>query len=121
MFRISDIINRNDVRIITNDEVILLLEKSFKKRKEYERITKVINSAKIQNLDEVMIVLDVRSIKSTMKKYLDKKTSFTESQLCNAIKTWALKQGETIETKFEYRFDRDMYGDLYFYMFISLI
>lgn len=121
MFRISDIINRNDVRIISNDEVMLLLEKSLEKRKEYKRITKVINSAKIQNIDEVMIVLDVRSIKSTMKKYLDKKTSFTESQLCNAIKTWALKQGETIETKFEYRFDRDMYGDLYFYMIISLI
>ena len=98
MFRISDIINRNDVRIISNDEVMLLLEKSLEKRKEYKRITKVINSAKIQNMNEVMIVLDVRSIKSTMKKYLDKKTSFTESQLCNAIKTWALKQEETIET-----------------------
>ena len=56
-----------------------------------------------------------------MKKYLDKKTSFTDSQQCNAIKTWAAKQGETIETKFENRFDRDMYDDLYFYMFISLI
>ena len=73
MFRISDIINRNDVRILSNDEVMLLLEKSFEKRKEYKRITKIINSAKIQNTDEVMIVLDVGSIKSTMKKYLDKK------------------------------------------------
>lgn len=121
MFRISDIINRNDVRMLSNDEVMLLLEKSFEKRKEYKRITKIINSAKIQNINEAMIVLDVRSIKSTMKKYLDKKTSFTESQLCNAIETWAVKQGETIETKFRYRFDKDMYGDLYFYMFISLI
>lgn len=121
MFRISDIINRDDVRIISNDEVMVLLEKSFEKRKEYKRITKIINSAKMQNIDKATIVLDVSSIKSTMKKYLDKKTSFTESQLCNAIETWALKQGETIETKFEYRFDIDVYGDLYFYMFISLI
>ena len=121
MFRISDIINRNDVRIMSDDEVMLLLEKSFEKRKEYKRKTKAINSAKTRNANEVMIVLDIRSIKSTMKKYLDKKTSFTDSQLCNAIKTWASKQGETIETKFEYRFDRDMYDDLYFYMFISLL
>ena len=56
MFRISDIINRNDVRIMSDDEVMLLLEKSFEKRKEYKRITKAINSAKTRNANEVMIV-----------------------------------------------------------------
>lgn len=121
MIRISDMIKNNVSKSLLSDNQLKdLLEKVFVKEGYYTSIEKSIKRGLDKHVNEVMMSFSIRSIKNDVRRYLQKGTTFTESQLCKAVTNWAKQQNETIEGKFEWRFEEDMYNDLYFYIWIGL-
>lgn len=121
MIRISDMIKCTPKKFLIEDDALSrLLEILYNQQGYYKKIQNSINKGLEENKNEVMVCLSIRSIKKQMKMYLKKDETFTEDQLVKVIENWAMKQDETMESKFKWKFEEDAYGDLYFTMKIGL-
>lgn len=120
MIRISDMLKNTSKKYLIDDEGLLkIIEILFEREGYYKYIQNRIDNGLVENKDEIKISFCVRTIKKQLRGYLKKNETFTEGQLVTVIKKWAVKQGETMETKFEWRFERDLYNDLYFDVWIG--
>lgn len=120
MIRISDMLKNTSKKYLIDDEELLkIIEILFEREGYYKYIQNRIDNGLVENKDEIKISFCVRTIKKQLRGYLKKNETFTEGQLVTVIKKWAVKQGETMETKFEWRFERDLYNDLYFDVWIG--
>lgn len=120
MIRISDMLKNTSKKYLIDDEGLLkIIEVLFEREGYYKYIQNRIDNGLVENKDEIKISFCVRTIKKQLRGYLKKNETFTEGQLVTVIKKWAVKQGETMETKFEWRFERDLYNDLYFDIWIG--
>lgn len=120
MIRISDMLKNTSKKYLIDDEGLLkIIEILFEREGYYKYIQNRIDNGLVENKDEIKISFCVRTIKKQLRGYLKKNETFTEGQLVTVIKKWAVKQGETMETKFEWRFERDLYNDLYFDIWIG--
>lgn len=120
MIRISDMLKNTSKKYLIDDEGLLkIIEVLFEREGYYKYIQNRIDNGLVENKDEIKISFCVRTIKKQLRGYLKKNETFTEGQLVTVIKKWAVKQGETMETKFEWRFERDLYNDLYFDVWIG--
>lgn len=120
MIKISDMLKNTSKKYLIDEEKLLkIIEILFEREGYYKYIQNRIDNGLVKNKDEVKISFCVRTIKKQLKGYLKKNETFTEGQLVTVIKKWAVKQGETMETKFEWRFERDLYNDLYFDIWIG--
>ena len=120
MIRISDMLKNTSKKYLIDDDGLLkIIEILFEREGYYKYIQNRIDNGLVENKDEIKISFCVRTIKKQLRGYLKKNETFTEGQLVTVIKKWAVKQGETMETKFEWRFERDLYNDLYFDIWIG--
>ena len=120
MIRISDMLKNTSKKYLIDEEGLLkIIEILFEREGYYRYIQNRIDKGLVENKDEVMISFCIRTIKKQLRGYLKKNETFTEGQLVTVIKKWAVKQGETMKTKFEWRFERDSYDDLYFNIWIG--
>lgn len=120
MIRISDMLkNTSKKYLIDEEELLKIIEILFEREGYYKYIQNRIDKGLVENKDEVMISFCVRTIKKQLRGYLKKNETFTEGQLVTVIEKWAVKQGETMKTEFEWRFERDSYDDLYFNIWIG--
>lgn len=121
MLKISDMIkNKSKKSLISEEQLLEKLEELFIREKYYKRIQEKIDKGLLNNENEVYISFSIRDIKKQIKPYLQSKETFTEKQLVTVIKQWAIEQDKTMETVFNWNFERDLYNDLYFNIQIGL-
>ena len=121
MIKISDMIkNKSKKSLISEEQLLEKLEELFIREKYYKRIQEKIDKGLLNNENEVYISFSIRDIKKQIKPYLQSKETFTEKQLVTVIKQWAIEQDKTMETVFNWNFERDLYNDLYFNIQIGL-
>lgn len=121
MIKISDMIkNKSKKFLISEEQLLEKLEELFIREKYYKRIQEKIDKGLLNNENDVCISFSIRDIKKQIKPYLQSKETFTEKQLVTVIKQWAIEQDKTMETVFNWNFERDLYNDLYFNIQIGL-
>lgn len=121
MIKISDMIkNKSKKSLISEEQLLEKIEELFIREKYYKRIQEKIDKGLLNNENEVYISFSIRDIKKQIKPYLQSKETFTEKQLVTVIKQWAIEQDKTMETVFNWNFERDLYNDLYFNIQIGL-
>ena len=121
MIKISDMLkNKSKKSLIIEEQLLEKLEEMFVRNKYYKRIQDKIDKRLKNNENEVYISFYIRDIKKQLKSYLKSKETFTEKQLVSVIKQWTIEQDKTMESTFNWRFEKDVFGDLYFAMWIGL-